>query len=138
LQGEGAGDVDGVPDRTTAGRRLVQKTGESMVVSRKVTRRHLKFISDLFTTIVEMRWRYHIIVFLASFVVCWLLFAGVYLAIVHAHGDLQHLDDVDWTPCIHNVFDFTSAVLFSFETQTTIGYALTPVADWLFKLALDD
>jgi len=25
-------------------------------------------------------------------------------------------------PCIHNVFDFTSAVLYSFETQTTIGY----------------
>jgi len=28
----------------------------------------------------------------------------------------------DWVPCIHNVFDFTSAVLYSFETQTTIGY----------------
>ena len=105
-----------------ADRRLVQKAGECNVISLNVTSRRLKFLTDLFTTIVEMRWRYHVALFLASFVACWLAFAAVYLAIVHAHGDVHNLDDPNWVPCIHNVFDFTSAVLYSFETQTTIGY----------------
>lgn len=28
----------------------------------------------------------------------------------------------DWSPCVNNLHGFTSAFLFSIETQTTIGY----------------
>lgn len=121
-------DVKGAADPiveaggTMSGPRLIQKTGETNVVSRNVTRRRLRFLSDLFTTIIEMRWRYNILLFLVSFAACWVTFAAVYLAIVHVHGDVDHSHNASWVPCIHNVFDVTSAVLYSFETQTTIGY----------------
>ena len=126
-------DVDvEVPDNTgetgeegrdmMTGRRLVQKTGECNVISRNVPRRRLKFITDLFTTIIEMRWRWHIPLFLLPFVASWLAFAGIYLAMVYNHGDIENRNNTERVPCIHNVFDFPSAVLYSFETQTTIGY----------------
>lgn len=104
------------------GRRLVQKTGECNVVSRNVNGRYRNFIADLFTTIIEWRWRYHALLYLAPFVVCWLAFAAIYLAIAHVHGDTHNRNNTDSTPCIHQVFDIWSAVLYSFETDTTIGY----------------
>jgi len=38
------------------------------------------------------------------------------------HADNDDDDDDDWQPCISNVHDFRTALLFSIETQTTIGY----------------
>lgn len=111
-----------VMSSVTAQRRLVQKTGEFNVTSLNVNRRHVKYLTDLFTTLVEMRWRYHVVLFLVPFIVCWLAFTAVYLVIVRLNGDLDNLHNDDWVPCIHNVYDFTSAFLYSFETQTTIGY----------------
>lgn len=45
-------------------------------------------------------------------------------AIVIIHEDHLHANDTSWEPCIKNVYDFTSAILFSIETQATIGYGL--------------
>ncbi|KAI4793053.1 hypothetical protein KUCAC02_032955, partial [Chaenocephalus aceratus] len=49
----------------------------------------------------------------------------------HAYlrGDLDHLGDETWTPCVHNVNSFISAFLFSIETETTIGYGHRVITD---------
>ena len=39
-----------------------------------------------------------------------------------SHGDDKHRDDKTWTACMANVYDFSTALLFSIETQHTIGY----------------
>ena len=46
------------------------------------------------------------------------------MCVAYTHGDVWHADndDDDWQPCISNVHDFRTALLFSIETQTTIGY----------------
>lgn len=44
-------------------------------------------------------------------------------------GDLDHLEDNQWTPCVHNVNSFISAFLFSIETETTIGYGHRVITD---------
>ncbi|XP_010764234.1 G protein-activated inward rectifier potassium channel 3, partial [Notothenia coriiceps] len=44
-------------------------------------------------------------------------------------GDLDHLEDDTWTPCVHNVNSFISAFLFSIETETTIGYGHRVITD---------
>lgn len=44
-------------------------------------------------------------------------------------GDLDHLEDADWTPCVDNVNGFISAFLFSIETETTIGYGHRVITD---------
>jgi len=105
VKGNGAAVVerDDTSTPCTSERRLVQKTGEFNIISLNVKRRHLKFLTDLFTTLVEMRWRYHVVLFLAPFVVCWLAFAGVYLAIVRAHGDLDNLHNDSWVCCLSDL-----------------------------------
>ncbi|KAJ4936865.1 hypothetical protein JOQ06_001451 [Pogonophryne albipinna] len=49
----------------------------------------------------------------------------------HAYlrGDLDHVGDDTWTPCVHNVDSFISAFLFSIETETTIGYGHRVITD---------
>lgn len=42
--------------------------------------------------------------------------------IAKMHGDLKANDDPGFTPCMNNVNSFTTAFLFSLETQHTIGY----------------
>lgn len=48
--------------------------------------------------------------------------------IAFTHGDFEehHLPpsqgENNWTPCVYNIFSFTSCFLFSIETQHTIGY----------------
>ena len=44
-------------------------------------------------------------------------------------GDLEHLEDETWTPCVNNVNGFISAFLFSIETETTIGYGHRVITD---------
>lgn len=44
-------------------------------------------------------------------------------------GDLDHLEDTTWTPCVNNVNGFISAFLFSIETETTIGYGHRVITD---------
>lgn len=59
-----------------------------------------------------------------SFLSSWTCFAAIYWVISFTHGDLEieHLQDDSWNPCVSNLRGFTSAFLFSIETQTTIGY----------------
>lgn len=111
-------------------RRLVQKSGDCNVAAKNVTKRKRKFLADLFTTMVDLRWRWHIVAFVAVFVVTWTLFATVWLVIAAAHGDIPvtQLDKNNMTVsivnhdvCIDNVYNFRSALLFSIETQATIG-----------------
>ena len=65
--------------------------------------------------------------FSMSFYVTWVGYAIAYWIIMYIHGDFEHCDiendcDDGWTPCILAVYDFSSAFLFSLETQHTIGY----------------
>ena len=46
-----------------------------------------------------------------------------------SRGDLDHLEDETWTPCVNNVNGFISAFLFSIETETTIGYGHRVITD---------
>lgn len=105
-----------------AKRRLVQKNGECNVKSRNVTKRKRKYIVDIFTTLVDMKWRYHLLLFALFFIVTWCAFGGIWYAIAVYHLDDIHSDNDNWTKCVENVFDYNSALLFSIETQTTIGY----------------
>lgn len=38
------------------------------------------------------------------------------------HGDIEHFGEPGWEPCVTKIQNFTSAFLFSVETQHTTGY----------------
>ncbi|XP_018560177.1 inward rectifier potassium channel 16 [Lates calcarifer] len=103
------------------GRRLryMQKDGRFPVVFQKAPGEWSPYLMDIFTTLVEIRWRVMLLVFSLSYILSWLFFGLCYWLIAYVHGDIG---DVDINPCVDNVRGFTGAFLFSMETQATIGY----------------
>ena len=87
------------------------------------------FFKDIFTTAVDIEWRYTLLAFAAAFFVSWTIFAVLYYIVAAYRGDLipENLPDGvaqkngTWRPCVWEMYNFTSAYLFSVETQHTIG-----------------
>jgi len=86
-----------------------------------VEKKKRRYIRDLFTTIMDLRWHYHVLMFISGFIVSWLFFAVLWLTLAHFNGDVDRSDD-DPGLCVDHVYDFSTALLYSLETQTTIGY----------------
>ncbi|KAL4704219.1 hypothetical protein ACJJTC_011845 [Scirpophaga incertulas] len=111
-----------------ARRRAILKNGECNILKSRISQRRLRFLQDMFTTLVDAQWRWTLLVFTLSFILSWLGFALIWWLIAFTHGDLEpdHLppmqETTNWKPCVFNIYDFTSCFLFSIETQHTIGY----------------
>ncbi|XP_071329634.1 inward rectifier potassium channel 16-like [Trachinotus anak] len=103
------------------GRRLryMQKDGRFPVVFQKTPGEWSPYLMDIFTTLVEIRWRMMFLVFSLSYILSWLFFGLSYWLIAYVHGDTENVDN---EPCVSHVRDFTGAFLFSMESQATIGY----------------
>ena len=107
-------------------RRYVRKEGNCNVVFRHVPEEWLLFVTDIFTTLVEIKWRVMFLIFALSYILSWLFFGILFWVIAIAHGDIRdHNND----PCMYEVRSFTAAFLFSLETQTTIGYGFRGMSD---------
>lgn len=99
--------------------RFMRKDGTFPVVFQKAPGHWSPFLMDIFTTLVEIRWRVMFLIFFLSYILSWLFFGLCFWLIALVHGDVS---DVDNKPCVDNVRGFTGAFLFSMETQATIGY----------------
>uniref|UniRef100_A0A8C4NI34 Potassium inwardly rectifying channel subfamily J member 12a n=1 Tax=Eptatretus burgeri TaxID=7764 RepID=A0A8C4NI34_EPTBU len=73
--------------------RFVNKDGRCNVRFSNLSEQPRRYLADIFTTCVDIRWRWLMLFFVS-----------------------------EGTPCVENVSSFTSAFLFSVETQTTIGF----------------
>nr|CDQ05899.1 BMA-IRK-2, isoform c [Brugia malayi] len=102
--------------------RLVQKGGICNISLVNVPKQRRKYFSDIFTTVIEIRWRWTLLFFATSFIASWTFFFSVYYFFTTIHGDFEHINDPNWIPCIMNANSKTNIFLFSFTTQTTIGY----------------
>ncbi|KAI0990449.1 hypothetical protein GJ496_007921 [Pomphorhynchus laevis] len=79
--------------------------------------------SNFFLQTSISSWAYLALVYATTFLFSWLVFALMYYAIGGVHNfvnssSLTSNEDV----CIENIYDFLSILLFSIETQHTIGY----------------
>ncbi|CAL1611032.1 unnamed protein product [Knipowitschia caucasica] len=129
--------------------RFVGKDGRCNVTFVNMSERGQRYLSDLFTTCVDIRWRWMLIIFTLSFLLSWLLFGFTFWLIASAHGDLSirldhspsssssageagagaEPDEEVVEPCFHQVTSFMAAFLFSLETQTSIGYGFRSVTE---------
>ncbi|XP_069470336.1 G protein-activated inward rectifier potassium channel 4-like isoform X2 [Ambystoma mexicanum] len=101
--------------------RYVTKDGKCRVNLGNIQEKK-RFLSDIFTTVVDLKYRWFIFVFMTCYVVTWVMFAVIYYVDALIRDDVSHLGDLEWKPCIENVDTFLAALLFSVESQRTIGY----------------
>lgn len=101
--------------------RYVTKVGKCQVNLGNIQEKK-RFLSDIFTTIVDLKYRWFLFVFMMCYIVTWVVFGTVYFFDAWVRGDIGHRGDPEWRACIENVDDFISALLFSVESQRTIGY----------------
>ncbi|XP_077407569.1 inward rectifier potassium channel 2a [Vanacampus margaritifer] len=106
--------------------RFVKKDGHCNVRYVNVSEKGQRYLADIFTTCVDVRWRWMLLIFCSAFLLSWLFFGCVFWLLAIFHGDLEvHAGH----KCVSNVSTFTAAFLFSVETQTTIGYGYRYVTD---------
>ena len=107
-------------------KRVVLKDGLTNVTYKNISKKRRRYISDLYTTLLDSSWTFCVLMFSTSFYGSWIVFGGIYYLICFLHGDYmeEHLPSSgsDWIPCIQGTDGFASCFLFSLETQHTIGY----------------
>ncbi|CAN9498640.1 unnamed protein product [Ophioblennius macclurei] len=104
--------------------RFITKTG-SCNVAHKNIREQGRFLQDVFTTMVDLKWQHSLLIFTSAFLCSWMLFAMAWWLLAFAHGDLEPRDpdgEPGPVPCVTAIRSFTSAFLFSIEVQVTIGF----------------
>ncbi|XP_046689409.1 G protein-activated inward rectifier potassium channel 4 isoform X2 [Silurus meridionalis] len=108
--------------------RYVEKDGKCNVHHGNV-RETYRYLTDIFTTLVDLKWRFNLLVFTLVYTTTWIFFGLIWWLIAYIRGDLEHTDDGEWTPCVANLNGFVSAFLFSIETETTIGYGYRVITE---------
>lgn len=116
-------------DTNVEPRRAIFKNGDCNIVQCRIEKaKRLKFLTDLYTTLVDAKWRWTLLIFTVGFFLSWFIFALLWWLIMFAHGDFldDHLPNKQkengWTPCILEMYGFVSCFLFSVENQITTGF----------------
>ncbi|KAK5858314.1 hypothetical protein PBY51_002462 [Eleginops maclovinus] len=103
-------------------RRIVSKDGHNNVRIDNVEGMVKLYLHDIWTTVVDMKWRYKLTLFASTFVMTWFIFGVIFYFIGMGNGDFDPVLSANRTACVVNVETLTGAFLFSLESQTTIGY----------------
>lgn len=101
--------------------RYITKDGKCRVNLGPITDKS-RFISDIFTTLVDLKFRWFLLIFSMCYILTWVGFGSIYFFGAWLRDDIAHVQDPQWKACFANVDSFLSALLLSLESQRTIGY----------------
>ena len=124
---EAAGPISfedmGVPIRRSRPRLVDRSDGRSRIKYRRMPelRTGFGFLSDFFTTVIDSPWYAVLLIFCILYTASWLLFGFIWWATVAAYDAIDSTDHFNYS-CVEHTHDFPSALLFSVETEVTIGY----------------
>ncbi|XP_025089259.1 ATP-sensitive inward rectifier potassium channel 11-like isoform X1 [Pomacea canaliculata] len=104
-------------------RSLLEKEGNSNLSFRGIERKPLMYLKDLYVTLVDLKWRYVLVILLTVYLLSYLVFAVFYWLLSYMNGQFgSRASEPGYEPCIKNLDSFAGAFLFSMETQSTIGF----------------
>lgn len=125
----GSGFNQPPPEKKKKRQRFVDKNGRCNVQHGNLGGETSRYLSDLFTTLVDLKWRWNLFIFILTYTVAWLFMASMWWFIAYIRGDLNKAHNDKYTPCVANVYNFPSAFLFFIETEATIGYGYRYITD---------
>ena len=105
-------------------RAIMKKSGKYRVRYTGLNGYRRKYLYDLYITMVDLKWRYALALFFNLYLLAFFVFGVFWWIIAYNHGDFDHVHDPNWELCVSNVNSFARCLLFSIETQTTIGYGV--------------
>ncbi|XP_017777629.1 PREDICTED: G protein-activated inward rectifier potassium channel 3-like isoform X2 [Nicrophorus vespilloides] len=100
-------------------RRLIKKNGHSNVIRTTISSLRDRYWRDLGNTLVNLSWLWTLFCLTACFMLSWTMFATVWMLIGTSNSD-NFVNNT--TPCLVGIEGFTGYMMFSIETQQTIGY----------------
>ncbi|XP_029479015.1 ATP-sensitive inward rectifier potassium channel 10-like isoform X1 [Oncorhynchus nerka] len=111
-------------------RRVLSKDGRSNIRIEHISGRSALYMRDLWTTFLDMQWRWKFFLFTLTFTGTWFLFGVLWYLVALVHGDLLEFNPPsNHTPCVLQMQTLTGAFLFSLESQTTIGYGFRCITE---------
>merc|ERR1712183_962113 len=90
-------NINVFPRKMNKKKRIVRKGGLTNVTYKNISKKRRRYISDLYTTLLDSSWSYVVLLFASSFYGSWILFGVIYYMICLTHGDFspEHLDQSD-------------------------------------------
>ncbi|TSK34818.1 Myosin-10 [Bagarius yarrelli] len=89
--------------------RFVGKDGCCNVTFINMNKKSQRYLSDLFTTCVDIRWRWMLVVFSLSFLLSWLFFGLIFWLIAAGHGDLSSSPSSSIIPALSSLDNSSSS-----------------------------
>ncbi|KAH8378527.1 hypothetical protein KR093_011824, partial [Drosophila rubida] len=119
------GDADGLRRSMN---RVMDKNGNENVTFRSIPEKSWRYMRDVITTLIELEWKYMLTLFLGSYFLSWTFFGVLCYMVAYSHGDFL-FDAVSGErlgegsePCIYGGPNFMAIMIYSIETQTTLGF----------------
>ena len=105
-----------ITKKKKTGRIVGRRSGVSLMKHSGKTSFCCRFLLDWYTTLNNSSTLSVILIFIASYLVSWLVFAGMWMAVIQSYKKHHSL------VCVGGIHDFVGALAYSFVTQTTIGF----------------
>ena len=68
---------------------LFSDTGLINIENTDIPDRIAKYLTDIFTTLIDIEWRWNLLIFFSGFVLTWLVFAVYFFLLCYLHGYLN-------------------------------------------------
>ena len=75
-----------MPTKGFSKRRLVKKNGELKVLAKNVPGKTRRYLADIFTTMIDLRWKWVMLIFASSYIISWTMFGFIWWLVAILRG----------------------------------------------------
>ncbi|XP_072046891.1 ATP-sensitive inward rectifier potassium channel 8-like [Amphiura filiformis] len=68
--------------------RLIEKDGACNIIHTPLKNKRFRFLSDAYTTLIDLKWRYILLILTLTYVLSWSFFAIAWYTVAWVHGDI--------------------------------------------------